>query len=55
MATVLVAFAATEFRPSQINVGKDTKVPPPATELIAPATKAEAKATAACVMSNLSW
>lgn len=46
MATVLVALAVTEGRPSQINVGKDTNVPPPAMELMAPARKAAAKATA---------
>ena len=47
IATVLVALAVTESRPSQISVGNETRVPPPATELIAPARKAAAKATAA--------
>src|ERR1035441_2059972 len=47
MATVLVALAVTEFKPSQIRVGKEIRVPPPATELMAPAAKAAAKATAA--------
>ena len=44
MATVLVALAVTEFNPSQIRVGKESRVPPPATELIAPARKADPKA-----------
>src|ERR1700733_641314 len=44
IATVLVAFAATEVSPNQISVGNVTNVPPPATELIAPAANAEAKA-----------
>src|SRR5271157_1549786 len=48
IATVLVALAVTEFRPSQISAGNETSVPPPATELIAPARKAAPKATAAC-------
>src|ERR1700761_2111274 len=48
MATVLVAFALMEGRPSQINVGKVSNVPPPATELMAPATNAEPNATNAC-------
>src|SRR5271157_3833729 len=47
MATVLVALAVTESRPSQINAGKETSVPPPATELMAPARNAAANATAA--------
>ena len=47
MATVLVALAVTELRPSQISAGNETRVPPPATELMAPARKAEANATAA--------
>jgi hypothetical protein len=49
---VLVAFAVTDGRPSQISVGNETRVPPPATELMAPATKAEPNATAACGKSN---
>src|SRR5260370_8331896 len=52
MATVLVAFAVTEFSPSQMSAGNDTSVPPPATELMAPARNAAPKATAACVRSN---
>src|ERR1035441_4204969 len=52
MATVLVAFAVTEFNPSQISTGNETSVPPPATELMAPARKAAPKATAACVRSK---
>ena len=48
MATVLVAFALMEGRPSQMSVGKVNSVPPPATELMAPATKAEPNATNAC-------
>ena len=47
MATVLVALAVTEFKPSQTRVGKETRVPPPATELIAPARKADPNAPAA--------
>ena len=46
IATVLVALAETEFSPSQMSAGKETRVPPPATELMAPARKAEVKATA---------
>ena len=52
IATVLVAFAVTEFSPSQISAGKETSVPPPATELMAPARNAAPKATAACVRSK---
>jgi hypothetical protein len=52
MATVLVAFAVTELRPSQISTGKETSVPPPATEFMAPAKNAAPKATAACVRSK---
>ena len=52
MATVLVALAVTEFRPNQISAGKDTSVPPPATELMAPARNAAPKATAACARSK---
>jgi hypothetical protein len=47
MATVLVALAATDGSPSQISVGNETSVPPPATELIAPARNAAANATTA--------
>jgi len=49
---VLVAFAVTESSPSQIKAGKETRVPPPATELIAPARNAAPKATAAWGMSS---
>ena len=45
IATVLVAFAVTELRPSQMSVGNERRVPPPATELMAPARKAEPNAT----------
>ena len=45
MATVLVAFAVIDGRPSQTSAGNDTSVPPPATELIAPAAKAATKAS----------
>ena len=45
MATVLVAFAVTDDSPNQINVGKLTSVPPPATELIMPARNAAVKAS----------
>lgn len=48
MATVLVAFALIEGRPSQIKVGNVSRVPPPATELMAPATNAAPNATSAC-------
>src|SRR5271157_2335317 len=54
MATVLVALAVTDPRPSQIRAGKETSVPPPATELMAPARKAAPKATAACPKSSTS-
>src|SRR6187401_464523 len=40
MPTVLVALAVIEGRPIQSSTGNDTSVPPPATELIAPATNA---------------
>ena len=52
IATVLVALAVTESSPSQINVGNDTSVPPPATELIAPARNAAANAPAAWGISK---
>src|ERR1700734_509984 len=48
MATVLVALALMDGSPSQISVGNVSNVPPPATELMAPATKAEPNATSAC-------
>src|SRR5437763_8030451 len=48
IATVLVAFAVTGDSPSQISVGKDTKVPPPATALIIPAVKPAPKDRAEC-------
>lgn len=48
IATVLVAFALIEGSPSQISVGNVTSVPPPATELIAPAANAAPNAIAAC-------
>ena len=48
MATVLVAFALMDGSPNQISVGNVSSVPPPATELMAPATKAEPNATTAC-------
>jgi hypothetical protein len=44
MATVLVAFAVIDGNPSHTRVGNETSVPPPATELIAPARKAAAAA-----------
>ena len=53
MATVLVAFALMEGSPSQIRVGNVSSVPPPATELMAPATKAAPNATKACQESTL--
>jgi hypothetical protein len=49
IATVLVAFAVTDGRPSQTRVGKVRRVPPPAMELMAPARKAAAKAASSCV------
>jgi hypothetical protein len=52
LATVLVALAVTESRPSQTRVGKETSVPPPATELMAPARNAAPNALAAWRMSN---
>ena len=45
IATVLVALAVTDGRPIQISTGKVMSVPPPATELMAPATNADANAT----------
>jgi len=53
MATVLVALAVTDPRPANEG-GKETSVPPPATELMAPARKAAPKATAACPKSSAS-
>ena len=53
MATVLVAFAVTDGNPSQIRVGNETSVPPPAIELITPAKTAAPNATAACGRSKL--
>ena len=47
MATVLVALALMEGSPIQINVGNVRSVPPPATELMVPARKAEPKAASA--------
>jgi hypothetical protein len=47
---VLVALAVTEFNPSQMRAGKETSVPPPATELMDPAAKAAVKAIKACVI-----
>src|ERR1700688_1221071 len=47
IATVLVALALIEGSPSQIKVGNVSSVPPPATELMVPAMKAEPKATSA--------
>src|SRR6185437_11319896 len=44
MATVLVALAVMGGKPSHTRVGKETRVPPPATELIPPARKAAALA-----------
>src|ERR1051325_3205381 len=43
--TVLVAFAVTEGNPIQISTGKGTSVPPPATEVMAPAMNEAANAT----------
>ena len=40
-ATVLVALAVTESSPSQIKVGKVISVPPPANELIPPASECD--------------
>ena len=45
MATVLVAFAIVDGSPTHTSAGNDTSVPPPATELIAPATNAAMKTT----------
>ncbi len=46
MATVFVAFAMTDGKPSHMSVGNEISVPPPATELIAPATNAAPAAAA---------
>src|SRR5579871_5533348 len=51
-ATVFVAFAITGFSPSQIKVGNVISVPPPATELISPATNAAPKAAAEWTRSS---
>jgi uncharacterized protein GlcG (DUF336 family) len=48
IATVLVALALMEGSPSQIKVGNVISVPPPATELMVPATKAAPNAAKAC-------
>ena len=45
IATVLVAFAIVDGNPTQTSDGNDRSVPPPATELIAPAMKAAMKTT----------
>src|SRR5271166_3563544 len=42
-ATVLVAFALTGGMPIKSNAGNETKLPPPATELMAPARSAAKK------------
>jgi hypothetical protein len=47
IATVLVAFAVTPSSPRASRVGYEISVPPPATELIAPAAKADPNAAAA--------
>jgi hypothetical protein len=44
IATVLVALATIGGKPRNSNTGKVTMVPPPATELMAPARKAAAAA-----------
>lgn len=44
IATVLVAFAVMGGNPNHTSVGNETSVPPPATELIAPARNAAAAA-----------
>src|ERR1044071_4228818 len=54
MATVLVALAKRESRPSQIKAGKETRVPPPAMELMTPAMNAATNATAPCQRWNAS-
>ena len=45
IATVLVALAIVDGSPTQMSAGNDTSVPPPATELMAPATNAATKTT----------
>src|SRR5271166_3151457 len=42
-ATVLVAFALTGGMPTKSKAGNETKLPPPATELMAPASRAAKK------------
>src|SRR5665213_187254 len=54
-ATVLVALAVTESRPSQMSVGNVASVPPAASALITPAARATAKATDACHKVNATW
>ena len=46
-ATALVALARMGSRPSQTSVGKESSVPPPATELIMPAQNPAPKMMAA--------
>src|SRR5436853_1130 len=48
MATALVAFAGIGARPSHTRIGKVSNVPPPATELIIPATNPASRIIAAC-------
>src|SRR5689334_18509810 len=50
---VLVALAVFGSIPAQINIGKERSVPPPAMELIAPATRAVAKARSKISQSML--
>ena len=45
IATVLVAFAITDGSPIDTSAGNDRRVPPPATELMAPARNAATNAT----------
>ena len=49
-ARVLVTLACWPVRPMPSRAGKDTRVPPPAMELIAPAVKAAAMTVSSCQM-----
>ena len=52
--TVFVAFATNAGTPNPTSVGNDTIDPPPATELIPPATKAAANAAPSLGKSPIS-
>ena len=53
MATVLVAFAIVEGNPTHMSAGNVTSVPPPATELMAPATHAAANTSSSSTLRSI--